>query len=149
MTATVALIELFGYVVLVGYAHGTERRGASLGSNLRLVIGRTLHNRFAAMGAGLLVTPLLQSSTAIAMMTTSLAADGMVALVPALALMLGANIGTALIVKALSFDVSWIEPLQMSAGYVAFPRERKGTIHDLGLVGIGFGLMLPPARSDH
>ena len=37
----------------------------------------------------------------------------------------------------------------MSAGYVAFPRERKGTIHDLGLVGIGFGLMLTPARSDH
>jgi phosphate:Na+ symporter len=85
---------------------------------------------------------LLQSSTATAMMTTSLAAEGMLALSPALAVMLGANIGTALIVKALSFDVSWVAPLLLIAGYVAFWRGRRGIAHDLGRVGIGLGLML-------
>jgi Na+/phosphate symporter len=63
-------------------------------------------------------------------------------LVPALAVMLGANIGTALIVKALSFDVLWVAPLLLIAGYVAFRQGRKGTVHDLGRVGIGLGLML-------
>ena len=89
----------------------------------------------------MIVTALLQS-TATAMITTSLAADGMVALLPALAVMLAANVGTALVVKTLSFDVSWVSPLLIIAGYAAFRRDRKGMIHDLGRVGIGLGLML-------
>ncbi|MFZ1122080.1 MAG: hypothetical protein WAN81_17780 [Candidatus Binataceae bacterium] len=59
------------------------------------------------MTAGTGVTMLLQSSMATVMMVTSFAARGAIELIPALAVMLGANVGTALIVKALSFDVSW------------------------------------------
>ncbi len=144
MIATVALVELVGYVVLLLWGTHMVQSGIvrAFGAKLRSVIGRTLRNRFAAVGAGVIVTALLQSSTATAMMTTSLAASGMVALVPALAVMLGANIGTALIVKALSFDVSWVAPLLLIAGYVAFRRGRRGMPHDLGRVGIGLGLML-------
>ena len=144
MVATVALVELVGYVVLLLWGMHMVQSGVvrAFGSDLRGVIGRTLRNRVAAVGAGIAVTALLQSSTATAMMTTSLAADGMVALVPALAVMLGANIGTALIVKALSFDVSWVAPLLLIAGYVAFRRGRRGRLHDLGRAGIGLGLML-------
>jgi phosphate:Na+ symporter len=144
MIATIAIIELVGYVVLLLWGTRMVQSGVvrAFGSDLRRVLGRALRNRFAAIGAGLAVTALLQSSTATAMMTTSLAADGMVALVPALAVMLGANIGTALVVKVLSFDVSWVSPLLLIAGYVAFRRGRRGMIHDLGRVGIGLGLML-------
>jgi phosphate:Na+ symporter len=144
MIATIALIELVGYIILLLWGMHMVQSGVAraFGSDLRRVIGRALPNRFAALGAGLVVTALLQSSTATAMMTTSLAAAGMVALVPALAVMLGANIGTALIVKVLSFDVSWVSPLLLIGGYVAFRRGRKGTIHDIGRIGIGLGLML-------
>ncbi|UVK49436.1 Na/Pi cotransporter family protein (plasmid) [Mesorhizobium sp. AR07] len=144
MIATIALIELVGYVILLLWGMHMVQSGVvrAFGSDLRRVIGSALPNRFAAVGAGLVVTTLLQSSTATAMMITSLAADGMVALAPALAVMLGANIGTALIVKVLSFDGSWIAPPLLIAGYVAFRRGRKGMIHDLGRVGIGLGLML-------
>jgi phosphate:Na+ symporter len=76
------------------------------------------------------------------MMVTSFAARSAVGLIPALAVMLGENIGTALIVKALSFDVSWISPLLLLAGYLAFKRSPKGRPRDLGRVGIGLGLML-------
>ena len=144
MVATIALIELVGYVALLLWGMHMVQSGIvrAFGSNLRRVIGRTLHNRFAAVGAGLAVTVLLQSSTATAMMTTSLAAGGMVELVPALAVMLGANVGTALVVKLLSFDISWISPLLAIAGYAAFRKARRGIAHDLGRVGIGLGLML-------
>ena len=144
MIATIALIEVAGYVVLLLWGMHMVQSGVvrAFGSRLRRVIGRTLSNRFAAIAAGLVVTAMLQSSTATAMMTTSLAADGTVALVPGLAVMLGANVGTALIVKVLSFDVSWIVPILMIAGYVAFRRGRSGVVHDLGRVGIGLGLML-------
>ncbi len=144
MTATIALIELVGYVALLLWGMHMVQSGVvrAFGSNLRAVIGRTLHNRLTAVGAGLAVTVLLQSSTATAMMTTSLAAAGLMELVPALAVMLGANVGTALIVKLLSFDIFWIAPLLLIAGYVAFRKARRGIFHDLGRVGIGLGLML-------
>jgi hypothetical protein len=116
-----SLVELIGHVVLLLWGMHMVQSGVvrAFGSSLRRVISHTLSNRFAAIDAGLVVTAMLQSSTATEMMTTSLVADGTVALVPALAVMLGANIGTALIVKALSFDVSWIVPMLMIAGYFA------------------------------
>jgi phosphate:Na+ symporter len=102
---------------------GVER---AFGSDLRRVLGRALRNRLIAVVAGTGVTTLLQSSTATAMMVTSFAARGAIELIPALAVMLGANVGTALIVKALSFDMSWVSPLLLLAGYISFKRGPKG-----------------------
>jgi phosphate:Na+ symporter len=118
----------------------------AFGSELRRVLGAGLDSRWLAVGAGIVVTALLQSSTATALMTTSFAADGLVALVPALAVMLGANIGTALMVKLLTFDISWLSPVLLIAGYIGFKRgsgaARKGRMQNLGRVGLGLGLML-------
>jgi phosphate:Na+ symporter len=144
MTATTALIALVGYVVLLLWGMRMVQSGVerAFGSDLRHVLGRALQNRFVAVLAGLGVTVVLQSSTATAMMTTAFAARGIVSLVPALAVMLGANVGTAIIVKVLSFDVSAVAPILLIAGYIAFKQRRKGRVHDLGRVGIGLGLML-------
>ena len=70
------------------------------------MLGTALGNRLAAFAAGLGVTAILQSSTATGLMVAGFAAGGAVALVPALAVMLGANVGTTLIVQVLSFDVA-------------------------------------------
>ena len=69
MSATVAVVELIGYVTLLLWGMHMVQSGVvrAFGSDLRRVIGRTLRNRFAAAGAGLVVTALLQSSTATAM----------------------------------------------------------------------------------
>jgi phosphate:Na+ symporter len=62
MIATIALIELVGYVILLLWGMHTVQNGVvrAFGSNLRRVIGRTLRNRFPAIGAGLVVTALLE-----------------------------------------------------------------------------------------
>jgi hypothetical protein len=88
------------------------------------------------------VTALLQSSTATGLMMTSFAARGLVDLVPALAVMLGANIGTTLIVQAFSFDISAVAPILFVAGLLAFNLGGRTRTHDLGRVAIGLGLML-------
>jgi phosphate:Na+ symporter len=144
MTGSLVILALVGHVVLLLWGMRMVQSGVerAFGSDLRRVLGRALRNRLVAILAGGGVTMLLQSSTATAMMVTSFAARGAVELIPALAVMLGANVGTALIVKALSFDVSWVSPLLLLAGYVAFKRSRKGRARDLGRVGIGLGLML-------
>jgi phosphate:Na+ symporter len=144
MTGSLVILELMGHVALLLWGMRMVQGGIekAFGSDLRRVLGRALRNRLVAVAAGAGVTMLLQSSTATVMMVTSFAARGAVALVPALAVMLGANIGTALIVKALSFDVSFISPLLLLIGYVAFKRGPKGRVRHLGRVGIGLGLML-------
>jgi phosphate:Na+ symporter len=114
----------------------------AFGSDLRRILGSALRNRFLAFLAGVGVTALLQSSTATGLMMTTFAADGMVALVPALAVMLGANVGTTLIVQVLSFNVSAVAPALFIIGLVAFRRGARTRIRDLGRVAIGLGLML-------
>ena len=74
----------------------------AFGPQLRRILGYALGNRSKAFLAGLGVTSILQSSTATGLMVTAFAAGGLVDLVPALAVMLGANVGTTLIVQVLS-----------------------------------------------
>ncbi len=144
MAGTLIILELAGHVVLLLWGMRMVQSGVerAFGSDLRRLLGGALHNRFVAAAAGAGVTMLLQSSTATAMMVTAFAARGAVDLMPALSVMLGANVGTALIVKILSFDMSWLSPLLLLAGYTAFKARPKGRHRDLGRVGIGLGLML-------
>jgi phosphate:Na+ symporter len=114
----------------------------AFGPDLRRLLSKTLANRFSALVAGIGLTALLQSSTATALITSSFAAEGLVGLVPALAIMLGANVGTTLIVQALSFNVSAIAPVLFVLGLVAFRSGSRSRIKDLGRVSIGLGLML-------
>jgi phosphate:Na+ symporter len=53
-------------------------------------------------------------------MVTAFAAGGLVDLVPALAVMLGANVGTTLIVQVLAFDVSGVSFLLILIGVFMF-----------------------------
>ncbi len=149
MSATSLLIDLIGHVVLLLWGARMVQTGIvrAFGSDLRRLLGKGLRNPFLALAAGIGVTALLQSSTATALMVTSFAAGGLVSLVPGLAVMLGANIGTALVVKALTFDLAWLSPVALTAGYIAFKRggregAKNGRLQNLGRVGMGLGLML-------
>jgi phosphate:Na+ symporter len=142
--STTVLLDLLGGVALLLWGLHMVHSGVvrAFGSDLRRLLGVALRNRFTAFVAGLAVTAILQSSTATALMATSFAAGGLVALVPALALMLGANVGSTLIVQVLSFNVTAAAPIFILAGVVAFRRGGRTRTRDLGRVSIGLGLML-------
>ncbi|HEV7265569.1 MAG TPA: Na/Pi cotransporter family protein [Falsiroseomonas sp.] len=144
MTELRLLVQLAGEAALLLWGlhmvqSGVER---AFGGKLQALLATRLGRPSRAMLAGLGVTAALQSSTATALMIASFAAAGAVALVPALAAMLGANIGTALIVQLLSFDVGWLSPLLILSGVVAFRTGAQARTRDLGRVAIGLGLML-------
>jgi phosphate:Na+ symporter len=107
MDATLTLIDLAGAVALLIWGVHMVQTGVTraFGPQLRRLLGYGLSNRVKAFLAGLGVTSILQSSTATGLMVTGFAASGFVDLVPALAVMLGANVGTTLIVQVLSFNV--------------------------------------------
>ena len=144
MNTTLTLMDLAGAVALLIWGVHMVQTGITraYGPQLRRMLGYALGNRFKAFLAGLGVTSILQSSTATGLMTTAFAAGGLVDLVPALAVMLGANVGTTLIVQVLSFDVSRVSFLFILLGVFMFRRSGVTRTRDLGRVGIGLGLML-------
>ena len=141
---TLVLLDLMGGVALLLWGLHMVQSGIlrAFGPDLRRVLGKTLGNRFSAFAAGLGLTGLLQSSTATALLTTSFAAEGLLSLVAALAIMLCANVGTTLIVQALSFNIAAVAPVLFVLGLVAFRSGPRSRIKDIGRVCIGLGLML-------
>ena len=141
---SIVLLDLMGGVALLLWGLHMVLSGVlrAFGPDLRRTLSKALGNRFTAFAAGLGLTALLQSSTATGLMTASLAADGVVSLVPALAIMLGANVGTTLIVQLLSFNISAIAPALFVVGLVTFRAGGSGLTKALGRVAIGLGLTL-------
>lgn len=144
MDASLTLIDLAGSVALLLWGLHMVQSGIqrAFGPHLRRCLGRAVGDRGRALLAGLGVTAVLQSSTATGLMAAGFAAGGFVDLVPALAVMLGANIGTTLIVQVLSFDIGRVAPLFVLVGVLLFRRSFASRTRDLGRVAIGLGLML-------
>jgi phosphate:Na+ symporter len=141
---SLVLLDLMGGVALLLWGLHMVHSGIlrAFGPDLRRLLSKALNDRFSAFAAGLGLTALLQSSTATALITSSFAAEGLVALVPALAIMLGANVGTTLIVQVLSFNITAVTPVLFIIGLLAFRNGPRSRIKDLGRVAIGLGLML-------
>src|SRR3569833_2933784 len=118
MDFTVALLGLAGAIALFLWGTHMAQTGVqrALGPRLRQILGQTLSNRTKAFFAGSGLTLLLQSSTATCLMAASFTANGMVDLLPAMAVMLGANVGTALIVQVLAFDIALASPVLVLLG---------------------------------
>src|ERR1700761_5194862 len=143
MDFSLTLLNLAGAVALLLWGVHMVQTGVqrAFGARLRSFLGTALRNRLKAFLAGMGVTALLQSSTATGLMVTGFAAGGLVELVPALSVMLGANVGTTLIVQLLSFNVAELAPVLILIGVLMFRRAQAGP-RDFGRVLIGLGLML-------
>jgi phosphate:Na+ symporter len=144
MQGTTLLINLAGAVALLLWGTHMISSGVlrGFGTALRNWLGRRLGNRWLALLAGLGITGLLQSATAASLMAASFTASGTLGLAPALAVMLGANVGTTLVVQLLSFDTSLLAPLALLAGLVLFRLRDDLRLESVGQCLIGLGLML-------
>ena len=138
------LLDLLAAIALLVWGTHLVRNGVLrvFGSNLRQVLAASMGNRFTAALSGLGVTALVQSSTATALITASFVGRGLIALPAALAVMLGADIGTSVMAVVFSFDLSWLSPLFIFLGVTLFISRQGTSAGDFGRVLIGLGLML-------
>src|SRR3546814_20329615 len=97
-----------------------------------------------AFGAGISVTALVQSSNATALLAISFVAQGLMALPTALAIMLGADVGTALMARVLTLDLSWLSPLLTLLGVCLFPSRKQTRVGQIGRALIGLCPIIPP-----
>ncbi|WP_425450130.1 Na/Pi cotransporter family protein [Virgifigura deserti] len=137
-------MNLLGAAALLLWGLRMVRTGVlrAYGGDLRRVLGRSMSNRFSALFSGLGIAMVLQSSTATALMAASFASRGLVHTAPALAIMLGADVGTTLVVQIFSFKLNWLSPLLILIGVIAFNTARSTRARDLGRTAVGLGLIL-------
>ena len=144
MSGLELLLNIAGGVALLLWATRMIRTGImrAYGAELRRFLRRSTTNRLNAFAMGTAVAALLQSSMAPALLAVSFAGSGLIALGPGLAIMLGADLGSTLVVQILSFDISWLSPVFLFAGVVAFLGSSSSILRQIGRVLIGLGLML-------
>ncbi len=138
------LLKIAGGVALLLWATRMVRTGVmrAYGSQLRRFLGSATRNTVSSFGMGIGMAGILQSSTATALLTVAFAGKGLIAIAPALAVMLGADVGSTLVVQVLSLDISWLSPLLILIGLISFNTRPTMTLRHLGRVFIGLGLML-------
>ncbi|WP_313113441.1 Na/Pi cotransporter family protein [Pseudescherichia sp.] len=138
------LLHLLSAVALLVWGTHIVRTGVMrvFGARLRTVLGRSVEKKPLAFCAGIGVTALVQSSNATTMLVTSFVAQDLVALTPALVIVLGADVGTALMARVLTFDLSWLSPLLIFIGVIFFLGRKQSRVGQLGRVSIGLGLIL-------
>jgi phosphate:Na+ symporter len=138
------LLTLLGAVALLLWGVRMVRTGMTraFGPALRTAIGRASRDRVSAFAAGIGVTAVLQSATATALLLASFAGRGLVALPVALAMMLGADVGTTLVAQVFAFDIKWLWAAGLLLGVVLFNASEDDRIKAAGRIAIGLGLML-------
>lgn len=138
------LIEIAGGVALLLWGVRMVRTGITraFGSAIRRGIAAATRNRLTSFLTGFTVTGLLQSSTATALIVGSFGGRKMIAVPAGLAIMLGADVGSTVVVQVLAFDVSWISPLFLFVGVTVFLSSDDSRRRAMARVLIGLGLML-------
>ena len=138
-----ALLNLLAAIALLVWGTHIVRTGMLrvFGENLRRVLALSFGNRFRSMCAGLGVTSLVQSSTATCLIVASFVGKNLVTTSAALAVMLGADVGTSMMAVVFSFDLSWLSPLLIFVGVVVFISKQNSGAGAVGRVLIGLGLI--------
>ncbi|QJR14367.1 Na/Pi cotransporter family protein [Usitatibacter palustris] len=138
------LLNLLAAVALLVWGTHIVRTGILrvFGSDLRRILSKSVANRFSSFVSGLGVTALVQSSSATSLIASSFVAQGLITLGPALVIMLGADVGTALMAVVLSLDLRWISPACIFFGVVFFLSRKNTRAGQIGRVAIGLGLII-------
>ncbi len=142
------ILHMAGAVALLLYSVRMVRTGVERASGpaLRRAIADPTRGWIASAAVGTVIAVFLQSSTATAVLASGFAANGLVPLTSGLALLLGADVGTALVVQFLSFDLEWLAPLLLAAGGWLFLKHEARGAKQLGRIFLGIALILVSLR---
>ena len=131
-------------VLMTGMKMLSEGLERSAGTSMRKLFGKISNNRFASIGVGAVATVLVNSSAATTVMVIGFVNAGLMSLLQATAIIMGANIGTSLtgVIIALSgFSLSTYMAVLAFAGVVLSMASKNDKIKKIGSAITGLGLM--------
>lgn len=144
MTGSVVLIHLAGAVALMLYATRLVKTGVerAYGDVLRHKLRATLQNPIMAVLAGTGLAIALQSSTAVTLLIGSFAGAGIVSGLAGQLAVRGAEIGSALVAKLLTYDLTLLVPLCLIVGTFLFMATESRDWRQKGRILVGVGLLI-------
>ncbi|MBO4878806.1 MAG: Na/Pi cotransporter family protein, partial [Clostridia bacterium] len=156
-------MDIFDVISLLGglamFLYGMRLMGDSLKENssgtFKKAMGKVTDNPLKAFILGLLVTALIQSSTATIVITAGLVAAGILSLHQSLGIIVGANVGTTVtgqIIRLLDIDSSastvlrffqpsTLAPIALIIGIILIMTGLFKNSHSIGRIAIGFGIL--------
>lgn len=139
-----ALLQLGGAIMMLLWAIRMLRSGVERGHGA--LLSRLTNNPKGGWPTsaltGLLTAALLQSSTAVALLVSAIAATGTLPLASALAMVLGADVGSALILQVLATDLSWLAALLGLVGGALYLGASSRKWRQTGRIGLSIALVM-------
>ena len=126
---------------LYGMKLMSEGLEKAAGAKMRSILEFFTKNRFIGMIVGIIFTAVIQSSNATTVMVVSFVNSGLMSLMQASGVILGANIGTTITGQLIAFNLSDIAPLVVIIGVVMVMFCKKQSIKKIGEVILGFGIL--------
>lgn len=111
------------------------------GARLRGILEFFTKNRFVGMLVGILFTAIVQSSSATTVLVVSFVNSGLMSLLQAAGVIMGANIGTTVTSQLIAFNLSDIAPLFIMGGVIMVMFCKNQNIKKVGEVVLGFGIL--------
>ncbi len=144
MNGSVVLLHLAGAVALLLWATRMVRTGVerAYGDRLRRRLRGHMQNPFLSVGFGLALAVALQSSTAVTLLVGSFVGSGLVTGLGGLMAVRGGELGSALVVKVLSYDLTLLAPLCLVAGTAIFLATERRDWRQIGRIVVGVGLLV-------
>lgn len=136
----VGLIGGLGLFIYGMYLLTDSLKKLSLGI-LKSLLEKITSNRFKSVFVGIVVTSLIQSSSATSVILIGFLNANIVSLVAAVSIMIGANVGTTITAQLIAFKLTAIAPVFVFAGTAFFFFAKKQKTKNKGLVILGFGML--------
>lgn len=111
------------------------------GSKLRTLLEKITSKKFIAMLVGLMVTAVIQSSSATDAMVVGFVNAGLMDIYQSIGILFGSKIGTTVTSLLLSFDIKAFVPLFAFAGAIIITFSKKNNYRYYGQIAAGFGIL--------
>ncbi len=137
------VLHIAGAAALLIWAVRLVRTGVERGwaVQLRSWLRRGAQNRLVAAASGTAAAVLLQSSTAVAILTANFVATGTLAAKAGFAVLLGGDLGSAIVAQILLTRADWLVPVLLVAGVAIFQRSVAREWRMAGRILIGLALI--------
>ncbi|HOV68923.1 MAG TPA: Na/Pi cotransporter family protein [Clostridia bacterium] len=111
------------------------------GDRMRRTLERLTTNRFAGVAVGAGVTSLIQSSSAVTVMVVGFVNAGLMTLLQATGVIMGANIGTTITAQIIAFNITDVAPIIVFAGMILTMFVKKKLLKKIGYIIFGLGIV--------
>lgn len=144
MSILAFFLNLAGATMLLLFAVRMVQTGIerAMGPSFKRILTNKDRNRLQSAFGGTILAIILQSSTAAALLATGFAAGGILTVSSGLAIVLGADMGSALVIQILSFRMDWLVPVLLAVGGWMFLKIEARTIRQTGRVFLGIAFIL-------